>query len=962
MNRRRKKISRVASALLSVGCLALTQLGHAAIITGRVMDGATGQPIGGVQLLADGIDTGVVTDATGNFRLVLPEGEKVLMLKKAGFLEQSLGRIEIAAEGERALPVAKLYSATADDLVTLDAMVVEGQLVENSVVTARQNADISVDLISAADFGKFTGTDVSDVIVRVPGLSTTSQGSFAVVRGLAERYNPVMLDGIVLPSSDPERQSPELDIFPSRLVDAIVISKTYEAKLPSFASGGAIDLRTKPLPEEQKGQIYLGLRATDGSLGKNTFRSYAHSGGSTGDLLGNGASDRPAAPATDAALRLQVADTTNAITGNSKNEPFGGRVGFSFEDRIDLNTDTGRAFGYSVSYAYDLSYDSEEGRNADVIGFANEDYIKSEELVRQGGLVTLGYAFSEAHVLSFSSFISRVAQDEIRSGFNELDGSVIVDTTTFNDFYDIIDNRPQDLPTFAAGLGGLNLFGSEALSYKQRQLFNNKVGGSHDFKGPHEVTLHWSAANIRAEQTEPDTSVIPYSFNPVAGTYQVSAGAGARTFGLSWRDTEETTNALRADFEAKPDFGGSWRPRLSAGVYMDRTERDYKETVYGLLGGSFLPATSLSGIGAILAGASPSVPFIGGRSTGSGEREDDSIYVSGVFPLIEQNDAGRALDLVAGVRFNQLSIESGGVGRVGNFTSADFYQSVFFQNPIPSASISENQIFPGLGLIYSPKKGVNFRFGFSQTSARPSFREIGNYFTRDEISDDLLHGNTNLTTSDVQNLDARFEYFVPDSTDLFALSVFRKQIDNPIERIALPFAGTGNVVTWINNNNTASLNGLEFEVAKNLGFLADFVSDFTAGGNFTHIHATVERSIYEFGSERRLFDQPKEILNLYLTYAPRRLGLTTTLSLFSISEVLQTAQAGQVDRYRDGYSRVDLTVTKDLGEDWRVRLTGSNLTDSTRRFIGDPEKDPDQQVFRTYKDGRSYTVTLTREF
>jgi hypothetical protein len=60
-----------------------------------------------------------------------------------------------------------------------------------------------------------------------------------VVRGLAERYNPILLDGFVLPSSDPERQAPELDLFPTRLVDAVVVSKVFESRLPGTSSGGA---------------------------------------------------------------------------------------------------------------------------------------------------------------------------------------------------------------------------------------------------------------------------------------------------------------------------------------------------------------------------------------------------------------------------------------------------------------------------------------------------------------------------------------------------------------------------------------------------------------------------------------------------------------------------------------------------------------------------------------------------
>jgi len=293
MKRRHTRHTRLplfATAGFAASCLALSNLGHAATVTGQVLDGTTGQPLGGVQVYADGANTGATTDAAGEFRVDIPAGERILGLRKDGFIEQNLGRVEIAAEGEQSLPKAKLYTKPADDVVMLDTLTVEGDLVKNSVVTARQNADVAVDLLTSADFGKFTGTDIADIAVRVPGISTTSQGSFAVVRGLAERYNPVMLDGIVLPSSDPERQSPELDIFPARLVDAIVISKSYTPNLPGTASGAAIDLRTKPLPEKRFVQVQVGIRTDDDYISNEAFLGSATGGG--WDVFGFGKKDR----------------------------------------------------------------------------------------------------------------------------------------------------------------------------------------------------------------------------------------------------------------------------------------------------------------------------------------------------------------------------------------------------------------------------------------------------------------------------------------------------------------------------------------------------------------------------------------------------------------------------------------------------------------------------------------------
>jgi hypothetical protein len=247
--------------------------------------------------------------------------------------------------------------------------------------------------------------------VRIPGISTTSQGSFAVVRGLAERYNPVMLDGIVLPSSDPERQSPELDIFPSRLVDAIVISKTYEPRLPGTSSGAAIDLRTKPLPEGRFTQIQVGIRTDDDYLSNEAFLG-SDTGGNW-DLLGFGTKERRReAPKNDGE---RLAYTSTAANGTRyENFPLGTRVSVTYEDRIDFNTDKGQALGFGFSFGRDSTASTESGirldipniagapafksqRVQDIIGFSSKEYVESELETRLGLLGTVGYAFNTNH-------------------------------------------------------------------------------------------------------------------------------------------------------------------------------------------------------------------------------------------------------------------------------------------------------------------------------------------------------------------------------------------------------------------------------------------------------------------------------------------------------------------------------------------------------------------------------------
>ena len=75
------------------------------------------------------------------------------------------------------------------------------------------------------------------------------------------------------------------------------------------------------------------------------------------------------------------------------------------------------------------------------------------------------------------------------------------------------------------------------------------------------------------------------------------------------------------------------------------------------------------------------------------------------------------------------------------------------------------------------------RAAYSQTVARPSFREMGYYVTVDPSTNDVVVGNPSLGLSEVESYDARFEYTFGDYGDLFAFSGFYKSIDDPIEAL-----------------------------------------------------------------------------------------------------------------------------------------------------------------------------------
>jgi outer membrane receptor protein involved in Fe transport len=321
--------------------------------------------------------------------------------------------------------------------------------------------------------------------------------------------------------------------------------------------------------------------------------------------------------------------------------------------------------------------------------------------------------------------------------------------------------------------------------------------------------------------------------------------------------------------------------------------------------------------------------------------------------------------------------------------------------------IDETHFLPAFGLAWRPLDGLAVRGAFSETVARPSFREMGFYVSVEPASDDLIVGNPQLGLSEVESWDARVEYTWGDLGDLAALSLFYKTVQDPIESIVvrnplnLDGASSALFRTFFNNENEATLRGIELEARKNLGFLypdLDLLQYLSLGGNFTYIDAEVDRSETEiirsagfFGTaigdpdrftalegSRRLFGQPEWIANADISFDHPDWGTKAALVVFGISDVLDAAGSSVVapngeivsftpDRYIDSFYQLDLILSKTwrvdfLRGDLTFKVSIKNLTDSTRRIIYDTNQTGNEIAERSYKVGRDYSFSLTYEF
>ena len=144
----------------------------------------------------------------------------------------------------------------------------------------KMNSTTSLDYISSATIKKTGDSNVLNAVARVSGVSTS--GGLITVRGIGDRYVKTMLNGSRIPTLDPLTNNIKLDIFPSSLVDNIVITKTASPDLPGDWSGAYISVETKDYPDK----LTLNVESQIGYNPQYTFQDFVTSDRSSTDWLG----------------------------------------------------------------------------------------------------------------------------------------------------------------------------------------------------------------------------------------------------------------------------------------------------------------------------------------------------------------------------------------------------------------------------------------------------------------------------------------------------------------------------------------------------------------------------------------------------------------------------------------------------------------------------------------------------
>jgi hypothetical protein len=533
--------------LLVITSFWITSFAQSGSIRGIVIEKQTGEELIGATVVIDGTTTGTITDFDGRFSLDnIEPGEYSIRCSYISY-ETIFAKGVQVKNGE----VSTLRFQLEEAALGLEEVVVTAKAVqrtEAAIQTMKKRSSNLLDGISAGQISRMGDSDAAGALKRVTGISVVG-GKYVFVRGLGDRYMKTLLNGADIPGLDPNKNTVQMDIFPSNLIENMMVNKTFSADLPGSFTGGLVDIQTKDFPEKYTFQFSTTITYNPKSSFNIDFLSYDGKGSTDWLAIEDGSRNIPIDPFS---IPYRTNETEQELTDlTSKfNKKFAPAENTSATDhshsisvgnQIDfLGKKLGFIAGLSYSHSYDYYDDGQTGEykqtsaKSTVLNTEKKyDDRKGEEETLWGGIGNLTLKLNSNHKIAYNLMINRSGNQIGRY----MEGI-----------------KPSD----AADL----IIQTRTVHYIERSLAFNQLRGEHVF--PDLFKVNWSANYGISHQNEPDLIFFTNSYYDYNDTYEIEP-ALYKVPARQYRKLEQYNVDLTLDVERKFDFlGGESKAKAGA--------------------------------------------------------------------------------------------------------------------------------------------------------------------------------------------------------------------------------------------------------------------------------------------------------------------------------------------------------------------------------------------------------------
>ena len=930
------------AALLMAATSAIT----AHTLDGIVKDHKTGELLIGTVIRVKelpSVSTTTGLDGTFTLRELPDRGRYTLVVSYMAYKTREMV-VDVAKDYDKGSEKGKdgqLIIALDEDLQQLGEVVVTGRREyrsDRSAVETVKNAASVLNVMSQQSIQLSPDVNVASVLQRVSGVTmehdASGEASYAILRGMDKRYNYTLVNGVKIPSPDDKNRYVPLNIFPSDLMDRLVVSKSLTADMEGDAAGGVVDMVMKDAPTRFQLQANAAVGMSDyfwsgASDYLTTNRSdYTHR--SPYEAFGSdykaSASDFSNGPVQ---LKSHATPAPNFIGGLSVGDRFwNNRIGVMLAGSVQ-NTFRGTERTYnSVKMA--------SGEQAMYISTLNHRYYSIHDFTA-GLHAKLDLSLSNHKIEWYNMYVHTNSK-----GVRYNNG--------VNTEYISADSYTQD---------------DELRSTSSTQsIFATNLKGTHRLTD--RFTVDWSGVFSQARAEDPDRTYVT-----LTNTVGRSAGAeGDAVSGDIWSQEKNILKTLPKSAERRfqhnkdtdwagyinlaydTRFGDKLDALWKVGAQYRRKERSNRYYSY-----VFNPADISQQLDGNGYEQFANVDWVCKTpySQASQLNYDSKEHIGGVYAMATLSSALGELN----------------VGLRAEHTNQIYTMLQHFRNMGQVGEQSYWDYLPSASVKWTPTKKMNVRLSYYRSINRPGFYEIVPYQIQGEEYQEK--GNPELKRARIDNIDLRWEWF-PSSTEQILAGVFYKYLKNPIEQVFVTSDGK------IGAGTDAYYMPANLGNAKNMGFEIDvikYIRHFGVKANYTYTHSeiTTSKRQYKEGSAeyktgvtqtRPLVNQAPHTANLSLLYKDTEHGWNAQLAAsFTGTKLALVSPFKDADQWDKAMFGLDFSAEKKFHNGISLFFKANNLLDAKReRYLKTVNQSnleyegqkSDKTIVGTYRYGRTFLL------
>jgi hypothetical protein len=913
--------SKIATLIVLFGLVGVSLFGQTTL-SGIIKDNSTKEPIIGAVIKATGpVTKAVETDFDGAFSLSLTNGDYIVEIDMIGFDKITE---KVIIDGTN---IVKNFNL-GENPEQLQAVEIVTQKLTNTdkavVDEIKTIAHISTG-ISSQNITKLQDRDAAQVVRRIAGVSI-SDDRFIVIRGLNERYNTVLLNDIVTPSTEIDVKAFSFDLIPSQAIDRMLVYKSPASDLPGDLTGGGVKIYTKSQFDDPYTVLSVGSGIRFGTTNQTATVDRAMT---IKDILGFGAQDRALKNAFPTTRDVLSSPKSGNIIGAFNELPaFYNIQNTTIAPDAKLGLSLGRKFKLGEQTIYNSTFFN-YSRSTQLLNLTQNRFLydASVQSLLLDESTNIGTRFSV-----MNNMYTRIGKTKIE----------------FKNLYAQIQNNESIIRQGKLYENGLDVL-NQSFKQEQKSILSSQLSGLFEVNKKLNVrttlglgyTLRNEPDNRRFSSSKAINTEGPYNID--LQIFESPTLQQAARFFSSLDEYVVSANTS-VQYTIKDADHADNRIILLAGTYTEYKDRFFNARWFGLVNPNRLELSQTT--------VKPEEFFKSENVSSTrfyyaeGTNFDDKYYAQNflqsgfaqiAFPVTSK------ISTIVGSRleYNQQELQS--KERGGG-------QSVSISNP-------QLSVLPSIISKFKFTDNAFVRASYATTINRPEFRELAPFTYYDFAFDISRKGNQNVKNATIHNFDIRYETYLGGS-NMLTLGVFYKKFLNPIE--ASIFYNGSNISFTVVNSESATSYGLELDVRK------EIIPNLTAMVNVSLIQSDVNIS-NDVTENRSLQGQSPYVVNTGLFYTlPKSdwqfnfLYNVIGKRIFVIGDNVLSATVYEMPR-----NVLDFNVSKTIGK-WNIKLVAQDLLNQPINLIQDTNRDlkitNSDGIFQTTKRGTNLSLNLQYSF